>query len=123
MGERAKRRPERELIQGVGQRLADRRRALGLTQAALAEKAGIAEETMSRFESGKIAISLERLVTFAELLDTSLEELLLSVSEHPADEARALIRSLKDLPRAERDLVLNNALHLASLLRKGHRRG
>lgn len=123
VGKGAKQRNGRALIDGIGQRLADRRRALGLTQAVLAEKIGVAEETMSRMESGKVAISLERLAKFCDLLDYPIEELLLQVSENPEDEARALIRSLKDLPQPERDLVVNNALNLASLLRKGqHRR-
>jgi transcriptional regulator with XRE-family HTH domain len=123
VGKGAKQRNGRALIAGIGQRLADRRRALGLTQAVLAEKIGVAEETMSRMESGKVAISLERLAKFCDLLDYPIEELLLQVSENPEDEARALIRSLKDLPQTERDLVVNNALNLASLLRKGqHRR-
>ena len=123
VGKGAKQRNGRALIDGIGQRLADRRRALGLTQAVLAEKIGVAEETMSRMESGKVAISLERLAKFCDLLDYPIEELLLQVSENPEDEARALIRSLKDLPQTERDLVVNNALNLASLLRKGqHRR-
>lgn len=123
VGKGAKQRNGRALIDGIGQRLADRRRALGLTQAVLAEKIGVAEETMSRMESGKVAISLERLAKFCDLLDYPIEELLLQVSENPEDEARALIRSLKDLPQPERALVVNNALNLASLLRKGqHRR-
>ncbi|MDR8731322.1 hypothetical protein FEQ05_05297 [Burkholderia pseudomultivorans] len=84
----------------------------------LAEKIGVAEETMSRMESGKVAISLARLARFCDLLDLSIEELLLQVSENPEDEARALIRSLKDLPRAERNIVVNNALGLADLLRQ-----
>ncbi|WP_175897122.1 helix-turn-helix domain-containing protein [Burkholderia pseudomultivorans] len=108
----------RTLIDGIGRRLADRRRALGWTQAVLAEKIGVAEETMSRMESGKVAISLARLARFCDLLDLSIEELLLQVSENPEDEARALIRSLKDLPRAERNIVVNNALGLADLLRQ-----
>lgn len=108
----------RALIDGIGQRLAARRKALGWTQAVLAEKIGVAEETMSRMESGKVAISLERLAHLTDLLDLPMDELLLQVSENPGDEARALIKSLKDLPPAERDLVLNNALNLAALLRK-----
>lgn len=108
----------RALIDGIGQRLAARRKALGWTQAVIAEKIGVAEETMSRMESGKVAISLERLAQLTDLLDLPMDELLLQVSENPGDEARALIKSLKDLPPAERDLVLNNALNLAALLRK-----
>lgn len=110
------------LIAGIGQRVAARRKALGWTQAALAEKIGVAEETMSRMESGKVAISLERLARFCDLLDLPLDELLLQVSENPTDEARALIKSLKDLSPAERNLVLDNARNLASLLRKGRGR-
>ncbi len=89
-----------------------------MTQASLAEKIGVAEETMSRMESGKVAISLERLARFCDLLDLSIGDLLLQVSEHPGDEARALIKSLEDLPLSDRNLVLDNARNLASLLRR-----
>ncbi|HDR9040828.1 TPA: helix-turn-helix transcriptional regulator [Burkholderia vietnamiensis] len=118
VGKGTKQRSGRALIDGIGRRLADRRRALGWTQAVLAEKIGVAEETMSRMESGRVAISLERLARFCDLLDLSIEELLLQVSENPGDEARALIKSLEDLPLAERHIVLDNARNLAALLRK-----
>ncbi len=109
---------KRSPIQGIGKRLAARRRALGFTQAEFAERLGVAVETLSRMEGDKTTISLARLAQFCDLLDVPIDQLLLQVSENPSDEARALIRSLEDLRPADRNLVLENARHLASLLRK-----
>ncbi|WP_377158394.1 helix-turn-helix domain-containing protein [Roseateles sp. UC29_93] len=61
----------------LGRNIASRRKALGLTQADLAERLGVDTETLSRFERGKHAPSLmtlerlaaELLATCAELLD------------------------------------------------------
>ncbi|WP_230959680.1 helix-turn-helix domain-containing protein [Burkholderia vietnamiensis] len=111
-------RKKRTLINGIGKRLAARRRALGFTQAEFAERLGVAVETLSRMEGDKTTISLARLAQFCDLLDLPIDQLLLQVSENPSDEARALIKSLEDLQPTDRSLVLENARHLASLLRK-----
>lgn len=43
-----------QTIQELGQALASRRRFLGLRQAEVAARAGVAQETLSRFERGKL---------------------------------------------------------------------
>lgn len=57
-------RSAKEMVQEIGQRLAAVRRARGWTQAVLADKLGLEKESVSRLESGKVAISIERLVLF-----------------------------------------------------------
>ncbi|HDR9217349.1 TPA: helix-turn-helix transcriptional regulator [Burkholderia vietnamiensis] len=108
----------KDMVQGIGQRLAAVRRNRGWTQAVLGAKLGLEKESVSRLESGRVAMSIERLVMFCEALDVSVEQVLTEASVHPTDEARSLIASLKGLAPAQRAIVLKSAHHLASLLKK-----
>ncbi|WP_439671220.1 Transcriptional regulator, XRE family protein [Cupriavidus necator] len=105
------------ITEKVGKRLAERRKELGLSQATLGERLGLEKESVSRIESGKIAPSLSRLAMFCDALNLSFEELLMDVSTHPSDSAKALIASLEDLSPRQRDIVLRAARNLAALLR------
>ncbi|WP_162600818.1 helix-turn-helix transcriptional regulator [Paraburkholderia sp. C35] len=107
----------RRLISKIGPRLAERRKQKGWTQAVMAERMGIAEASLSRLESGRVTPTIERLIAFCDLLDLTLEEVLLQVSAHPSDEANALVRAIADLSPTQRALVLANAHNLADLLR------
>ncbi|SDG91678.1 DNA-binding transcriptional regulator, XRE-family HTH domain [Paraburkholderia phenazinium] len=108
----------REMVRGIGPRLAGVRKERGWTQAVLAGMLGLEKESVSRLETGQVAMSIERLVLFCEALDVSVEEILTSASVHPTDSARSLIASLKGLPPAQRAIVLKTAQHLAALLKK-----
>ena len=59
----------------VGRRIAETRRLLGLTQAELAERVGLAVETLSRLENGAAMTSLPRLYAVAAALEVDLHEL------------------------------------------------
>jgi transcriptional regulator with XRE-family HTH domain len=60
----------------LGARVAQRRRDQGLTQAALAERAGISYSYVSLLERGKGNVSLERLIALCRALDTNPSSLL-----------------------------------------------
>ncbi|WP_185829084.1 helix-turn-helix domain-containing protein [Burkholderia pseudomallei] len=107
----------RRLIAKIGPRLAERRRELGWTQSVMAERMGIAEESLSRLESGRVVPTIERLIQFCDVLKLSLDDVLLQVSAIPSDEAKVLIKSIEDLTPAQREIVLANARSLADLLR------
>lgn len=107
----------RRLIGKIGPRLAERRREIGWTQAKMAERMGIAEESLSRLESGRVTPTIERLIQFCDLLGLSLDDVLLQVSAIPSDEAKVLIKSIEDLTPGQREIVLANARSLADLLR------
>lgn len=53
-----------------------RRKELGLTQAELAEKAGIAQNTISGYEAGERFPSRDNLGKLAEALDCKISELI-----------------------------------------------
>jgi transcriptional regulator with XRE-family HTH domain len=76
------------LAERLGQRIARHRRAAGLTQAELAEKVGVQPESISRLETGKRRVSMEKLVLISESLSLELHELFrLQSTDSPKDKA------------------------------------
>ncbi len=84
----------------------------------MAEKMQIAEESLSRLESGRVVPTIERLIQFCDVLGLSLDDVLLQVSAVPSDEAKVLTKSIEDLTPMQREVVLANARNLADLLRQ-----
>nr|WP_255719749.1 helix-turn-helix domain-containing protein [Pelomonas sp. P8] len=74
----------------LGRNLATRRKALGLTQAAVAERLGVDTETLSRFERGKHVPSLLTLERLAAILSSTCAELLEEHAPQPASEVLAM---------------------------------
>lgn len=69
-----------------GQRVAERRQALGLTQADLATLCGITQQAVSRIENGKV-VPLDRLkVVIAHRLGTTPQDIFAwpTMTEEPA---------------------------------------
>ena len=60
----------------IGRRVRDARIRKGISQEKLAELAGTSLTSISRLETGKIMVSLEKLTVLADVLDVGLEELL-----------------------------------------------
>jgi transcriptional regulator with XRE-family HTH domain len=72
----------------LGQRIARYRKAIGLTQADLAEKVGVQPETICRIERGQRAVSLELIGLLSTSLDIELHDLFrLRKSDNPKDRA------------------------------------
>lgn len=72
----------------LGQRIARHRKAVGLTQANLAEKVGVQPETICRIEKGQRAVSLELIGLLSTALDLELHDLFrLRKSDSPKDRA------------------------------------
>ena len=87
-----------DLLARLGRNIATRRKALGLTQAALAERLGIDTETLSRFERGKHAPSLLTLERLAAALLTTCGVLLDEDAPHATTDALAVEAMLTGLP-------------------------
>ena len=96
-----------------------RRHFLGLTQAQLAERLGVETETLSRFERGKTVPSLEKLERLADVLLTTISELL---SERPKvvdDDAIIISSCLYRLTPKDRKFALGMLKQLCEYL-EGH---
>lgn len=63
-------------LKEIGQRIMERRRKLGLTQEALAEKADVTAQFVSYAEAGKRAMRPENLLKIAAALEVSADYLL-----------------------------------------------
>lgn len=62
-----------QVRQRIGQRIAALRKLQGLTQAQLAEKAGIQRTHVIRIEGGKYAVTIDVLQAIAEALGLTLD--------------------------------------------------
>ena len=77
----------------LGERISERRRCKGLTQEALADRAGVSPETIGRLEQAAGSPSLETVYLVAEALGTTGSAL---IAEHLSDEVSALFQGLPD---------------------------
>jgi transcriptional regulator with XRE-family HTH domain len=59
----------------IGDRVRERREALGITQVALGKTLGIEQSNVSAIERGRAGVSLDRLIRLAEILECSLDDL------------------------------------------------
>ena len=67
---------ERLYFQGLGGRIADARKARGLTQQALADSLGISQPQLASYEIGRRRVPVSMLPRLAKLLDTPIETLI-----------------------------------------------
>src|SRR5438874_2227586 len=72
----------------IGQRIANQRKLIGVTQARLAEQIGVEPETISRLETGASMPSLARIAATAAALEIELRELFrLRTTDGPVEAA------------------------------------
>ena len=90
----------------LGRNIAERRIALGLTQAEFAEQIGADSVTVSRFERGTHLPSLLRLQSIADILGMPLADLLSQSSSLCTDQALLIQRMIGDLSDSDRRFVL-----------------
>jgi transcriptional regulator with XRE-family HTH domain len=86
----------------VSTRIRERRHALALSQSGLAEQAGVSPELVSRIERGRCLPSLPTLVTFANVLRTTPNDLLGFEQPVSDEELRPLIEAMAALDPTQR---------------------
>ncbi|MBX3712965.1 MAG: helix-turn-helix transcriptional regulator [Lysobacter sp.] len=102
---------ERSFYAALGQRIAEQRKALGITQAQLAEQLGIAQQTMAHYEGGVSRIAVETLAQLAEALQTSVEELIGTPAKRraskrgPASKLQQQLEQIGKLPAAKQRAI------------------
>ena len=85
----------------LGNRIRERRTALGISQAELAEAAGYSQKGMiSRVEQGKVNITMDKVIKIADYLKVSVPDLL---RDEPAKQEshQVVIEELNDDIRSE----------------------
>ncbi|RMH87484.1 XRE family transcriptional regulator [Lysobacter pythonis] len=66
---------ERAFFIALGQRIAQQRKACGITQVQLAEQLGVSQQAMNSFEKGRRRVPVSLLPVIAQALDTTLDAL------------------------------------------------
>ncbi len=97
----------------VSTRIRERRHALGLSQSGLAELAGVSPELVSRIERGRCLPSLPTLVTFANVLRTTPNDLLGFMQPLAEPELRPLLEAVGALGADQRAEIRRIAEALA----------
>lgn len=98
--------------QTLGQRIAQFRKARGLTQQQLAEILGIAQQTMAHYEGGRLRIAVALLPILTKTLEITVEELLEEAPKAakskrgPASTLEKQIEQISQLPRAKQKFVM-----------------
>lgn len=106
------------LVKAVGQAIASRRTAAGLSQEKVAEVLGISREAVSRMETGVAVPSVVRLAELAEIFDCGMEELLTEASNREVDQARKILELLEGLSDEKREMLMGVIRQLVDGLSK-----
>jgi transcriptional regulator with XRE-family HTH domain len=108
----------------LGRRIAERRKALGITQVELAKVLGIAQQTMAHYEGGTLRVAVALLPPLARTLDLTLEELVgyevksakTANKRGPAPKIQQQLERIDALPKAKQRAI---AQVLDSMLAQG----
>lgn len=104
----------------LGNRIRERRQEMRMSQEAVAKKAGISANTVSRIEGGQTAMSIEIFVKLAEILETDADALIggiLAVSEGDGW-CRDILCRMNGLKRCEQEVVIQTVNTLVQGLRR-----
>ena len=111
------------LTKAVGMVIYEKRKALGLTQAALAEKLGIGQQSLSRIEQGRMAPKFERLQDIADVLECGVADLFRRVDTGTVRRMDSIADVLAPLTEEECAFVVRQSVRLARFLHKDRLKG
>jgi transcriptional regulator with XRE-family HTH domain len=97
----------------LGARIAQARKDQDMTQVQLAERLGIAQQTLAHYEVGRARIAADLLPVLAETLELSLDEMLIGEpatrpagKRGPASRLQQQIDAIGQLPKAKQKFVV-----------------
>lgn len=96
----------------LGQRIAQFRKAQGLTQTQLAEILGISQQTVAHYEVGRLRVAVAMLPALTQALEVSCEDLLneqpgrTRSKRGPTSTLQRQIEQVGHLPRAKQKFVM-----------------
>jgi transcriptional regulator with XRE-family HTH domain len=101
---------DRDFYRALGQRLAEARRASGLTQTQLAEQLGIAQQTLAHYEMGRLRVAVALMPPLVRALGVTVEDLMGEVAppakRGPAPKLQQQIERIQKLPRTQQKFVM-----------------
>ena len=106
---------DKRFYQEMGNRIADFRKAQGLTQQQLAESLGISQQTMAHYEGGRLRVAVAMLpplahalaVTFDELMGKPVHKKNAMSKRGPAPILQQQIEQISKLPRSKQKFVID----------------
>lgn len=102
----------------VGNYIAERRKKAGLSQPELADRLGVTPETISRMESGKITLSVERIREFAEILQCEPSDLLRPIPTEEPEILTSISNLVKPLHEKQQKFIRDLIYETCQLLKK-----
>jgi transcriptional regulator with XRE-family HTH domain len=101
---------ETAFFRQLGTRIAERRKAQGLTQAQLGELAGVTQQQIASFEIGRRRVPVSTLPLLAKALDVSIETLIggstkAAGKRGPAPKLQQQLERISQLPKARQRVV------------------
>lgn len=106
------------LAMRLGKNLVRGRKSLGVTQEQIAATLSVEPETISRFERGATLPSIPTLERLADVLGTTMGDLLDKGEPRQFAEAEKLAALLDPLSRTDRDFVVESAKRLSEHILK-----
>ena len=101
---------DRGFYRALGQRLAEARKASGLTQTQLAEQLGVAQQTLAHYEMGRLRVAVALLPPLAKALGVTVEDLMgeqpSPAKRGPAPKLQQQIERIQQLPRSKQRFVI-----------------
>lgn len=95
----------------LGKRIAELRKAQGLTQTQVGEILGISQKTLAHYEGGKLRMPVALLPTLATLLRVSIEEIVgepnkaAKKKRGPTSKLQQQIEQVSSLPRSKQKFI------------------
>lgn len=103
---------DRPFYEQLGQRIATLRKARGLTQVQLAERMGVAQQTLAHYEAGRLRLLAGALPKLADELGVSVEDLLGETKPKgrgkrgPVPKIQQQLERVSALPKARQRVVM-----------------
>lgn len=102
----------KSFYRALGQRIAQFRKAQGLTQTQLAEQLGISQQTLAHYEVGRLRVAVAMLPPLAKALSVSVDDLLdeaprpTPAKRGPASKLAQQVEQIRALPRTKQRFVM-----------------
>ena len=100
----------------LSENISKRRKKLGLTQAALAERLHLSKDAMIRIENGKISPKISRLPSIARNLQCTVADLMRPYTEQKPEKAEIIIDSLVGLSDEAQDIIVKLVVESSRVL-------
>jgi transcriptional regulator with XRE-family HTH domain len=102
---------EQQFFKALGARIAAARKEQGLSQQALADQLGIAQQTLAHYEVGRARPPVSLMPEFSRIFGIAVDELLgqpvkAAAKRGPAPKLQQQMQKISRLPRAQQRLVM-----------------